>query len=363
MKSELINMSMIKTGNMVAIMEHLARHKGVSLGDLEDRFNMNWKDIYSNLWEIHMTEVLDVNSDMFPSPFDIFGNADEDVFPLPENGKIPDDITKDTLLPEIFPYASENFASVTLSLVELVLIVHILDELLEVTPPSHGRGQLSDIRDNLATCAKEHGYGNVIWERAEDVIANEMLDTIIRALDENCSLTLSYSTFDKDQCAENIKEYTVVPLRLDGGARPVLRADLYTESGGARSFRLDRIREVRIGDEVSKRRIKQARQRMNEDVEKNSYSDSSTTIRITTTRQALWVVEELSDVSVEENGELLVMTIPARNYDFIATFVALMGNAVVHIDPSEVAEHVRAIFSTLASSYDDVLPDDTSISE
>lgn len=351
MTSEIINNSMIKTGNMIAILSHLARNDEVTLGELADRFNMQWKEIYLNLWSIHMIEVDDIESPMPPSPFDIFGTASMKDFPPPADGKVPESITKNTLLPAISPQASREFIAVSFSLPELVLIVHTLDELLEVTPPSHGRTQLSDIRDNLAASAHKLGYDNVIWERAEDIIAGELLDTVIRALDEGCSLHLSYSTFDETQCAEHIKEHVIIPLRLDGGAHPVLRADLYTEDGGARSFRLDRISDVTIGEKVSKGRIAQGRERMEADATRTKYDDSPTTIRITTTREALWAAEELPELTVEEIDDVLVMTMPARNYDFIARFLALMGENVLKVEPPEVAERVSAIFDTLATAY------------
>lgn len=353
MSRETINNSMIKTGNMIAILSHLARNDEVTLGELADRFNMQWKEIYLNLWTMHMIEVDDIDSTMPPSPFDIFGTANMTDFPPPVSGKIPKTITKNTCLPSISPQASREFIAVSFSLPELVLIVHTLDELLEVTPPSHGRAQLSDIRDNLAASAHKLGYDNVIWERAEDIIAGELLDTIIRALDEGCSLHLCYSTFDDVQCAENIKEYEIIPLRLDGGAHPVLRADLYTEDGGSRSFRLDRISDATVGEKVSKGRITQGRERMETDATRTKYDDSPTTIRITTTREALWATEELPELSMEEAGDVLVMTMPARNYDFIARFLALMGESVIKVEPPEVAERVSAIFDTLAASYTD----------
>lgn len=351
--SETINNSLIKTGNMIAILSHLARNDEVTLGELADRFNMQWKEIYLNLWAIHMIEVDDIESPMPPSPFDIFGTASMKDFPPPADGKVPEGITKNTLLPVISPQASREFIAVSFSLPELVLIVHTLDELLEVTPPSRGHAQLSEIRDNLAASARKLGYDNVIWERAEDIIAGELLDTIIRALDEESSLRLSYSTFDEVQCAENIKEYEIIPLRLDGGAHPVLRADLCADGGGARSFRLDRISDVTAGEKISKGRIAQGRERMEADATRAKYDDSPTTIRITTTREALWAAEELPELSVEEKGDVLVMTMPARNYDFIARFLALMGENVIKVEPPEVAERVSAIFGTLAAAYTD----------
>ncbi|MBR6459664.1 MAG: WYL domain-containing protein [Actinomycetaceae bacterium] len=359
MSSETINNSMIKTGTMIAILSHLARHDEVSLGELADRFNMQWKEIYLNLWTMHMIEVDDIDSPMPPSPFDVFGTASMKDFPPPTDDKVPSTITKNTLLPPISPQASREFISVSFSLPELVLIVHTLDELLEVTPPSHGRTQLSDIRDNLAASAHKLGYDAVIWERAEDIIAGDLLDTIIRALDDGHAVHLTYSTFDDVQCVENIKEYEIIPLRLDGGAHPVLRADLYDRDaedgeGGARSFRLDRISEVSLGEKVSKGRIAQGRERMEEDAASAKYDDSPTTISITTTREALWAAEELPEVDVEETGDVLVMTLPARNYDFIARFVALMGTNVIAIEPPEVAERVSDIFAALAAAYSDV---------
>ena len=358
MSGETINNSMIKTGNMIAILSHLARHDEVSLGELADRFNMHWKEIYLSLWTMHMIEVDDIDSAMPPSPFDIFGTASMKDFPPPTGGKVPEGITNKTLLPAISPQARREFIAVSFSLPELVLIVHTLDELLEVTPPSHGRAQLSDIRDNLAASAHKLGYDNVIWERAEDIIAGEMLDTIIDALDEGRSLCLTYSTFDETQCAENIREYEIIPLRLDGGAHPVLRADLCTEGGGARSFRLDRISDVTVGEKIPNARITQGRERMEADATRTKYDDSPTTIRITATREALWAAEELPELTVEEAGDVLVMTAPARNYDFIARFVALMGQSVIAVEPPEVAERVSAIFNTLAAPYsDDELPD------
>lgn len=359
--SETINNSLIKTGNMIAILSHLARNDEVSLGELADRFNMQWKEIYLNLWAIHMIEVDDITSPMPPSPFDIFGTASMKDFPPPADGKVPEGITKNTLLPAISPQASREFIAVSFSLPELVLVIHTLDELLEVTPPSHGHAQLSDIRDNLATSARKLGYDTVIWERAEDIIAGELLDTIIDALDEGRTLHLGYSTFDDVQYAENIKKYEIIPLRLDGGAHPVLRADLCTEGGGARSFRLDRISEITMGKKISKDRIAQGRKRTEADATRTKYDDSPTTIRITTTREALWAAEELPELSVEEADNVLVMTMPARNYDFIARFLALMGENVISVEPPEVAERVSTIFGALAAAYTD--SDETSANQ
>ncbi|MBR5950111.1 MAG: WYL domain-containing protein, partial [Actinomycetaceae bacterium] len=238
------------------------------------------------------------------------------------------------------------------SLAELILIIHTLDELLEVTPPSRGRIHLSEIRDALAFQACERGYGNVIWERAGDIISTDMLDTIIRALDDGYALDLHYSTFDEGNCAEKITQYKVVPLRLDGGARPALQADLYGEQTGIRTLRLDRICGVRMEGKVPRQRITQARERLkNDDCDKSYIGAPCVTIHAT--REALWAAEELPGLSLEEHGDELVMTIPARNYDFIARYVALMGRSVRSIEPAEVAERVHTIFTALATSYAD----------
>lgn len=90
---------------------------------------------------------------------------------------------------------------------------------------------------------------------------------------------------------------------------------------------------------------------MEHDTTATRYTDAPTTVRVTTTREALWVAEELPELSVEEAGENLVMTIPARNYDFIVRFLALMGQSVISIEPPEVAERVSSIFATLATAY------------
>ena len=328
-----------------------------TIGDVAQRFGLDEQKATRILLELSSIEV-GAGYDGYTFTLDFGQNDiedDDETSPVVPVERIP----LDTEI--VFtPSTGTPFGELRLTLAEIVTLLLLIDDLLEVTAPGQDRDSLKEVRQRLTEAAEAKGYPNLMWRSDDALIAPATLALLTRAIDERLFVDLSYSHLDVEalpgRVRERVTQRQVLPIRLEGGARPLLKTAYRDGSRWKlRTYRIDRIGSVRLGQKATG--YASALKAVREDTRRNEKEPAfrtsgahEATLRIT--HRAMWVTEQFPEAGWEEAGEAIEGTLAFRSYDFLLPLLLQIGTDLIDIGPEEVRRTVAAAFRTLEEDYE-----------
>lgn len=328
----------------------------VTIEDVADRFALDYDDTRHVLLELSALEMAS-GHDGYTFELD-FGQHDieddDEEAPIVPVEKIPLD-TEILFIPS----SSTPFGSLHLTLAEVVSLLLLIDDVLELTPPGEDHENLKTVRELLTSAAANKGYPNLLWRADDLLISHESLATLTEAIEEKCFVELSYSHLDiqalpRKMC-EKVTVREVLPIRFEGGARPVLKT-VYREGEEwkVRTYRIDRIGTVRKLQTAQQ--YPSALKTVRLDAKKNEKEPSfrlegGTNVTLRITRRAMWVTEQFPEGNWHQVDDGLEGTLNVRSYDFLFPLLLQIGTDLVTLEPAEVRETVAAAFTAVAKDY------------
>ncbi|WP_182048949.1 helix-turn-helix transcriptional regulator [Changpingibacter yushuensis] len=312
-----------------------------TLGEIGNHFNMKWSKVLTLLWEANTVD--------FPGEAPNFDLS----LPLPdsalEEGEEP--ASPDSVV-SLGDMSGMGMPQLDLTLDEALVIVALLDSLLEVTPPGPAQDALLEVRGKLRQSAEAAGFGAAVWGEPSLPIDGESLAQIVAAIETKHHVVFSYYRPGPSLHAE-VTEVDLVPFSILSGLNPALRG---SKSGEIRRYRLDRIADARIGKKASREEIRIAREGVSAEDSTSreslnsggsAWQPSGQHVTLTVTRAGRWAAETLPGTVATELEGKLVISMPVTSEDWLAGLVVQLGDAVVGIEPQDVAERMSARFGQL----------------
>ncbi len=326
-----------------AILTYLASRPegGASLGELSQHFNTPWKTVLKLLWEANLIEIPGM-----VAPFDL------DLPDLPEQWDGEGDEPGPDSLIWLGYSGSGEIPPLTLTLDEAMVLLALLDNIVEVTPPGESREALLRLRSEITESAARAGFSQALWREPESPIAAQSLETIIRCVDEHRAVNFSYHRAGPE-LREEVRDVGVVPISISTGTSPLLRA---VSAGSVRSYRLDRIGTVTAGDSISRRDFTVARNLVRDEERaaaaaarrgEHSWHPEGESVTLHLARAGKWVGETLPGAVVIDEGDTLRVTLPVTSEEWLFSLLLQLGDAVLAVEPHSIADRLARRFAQL----------------
>lgn len=145
-----------------AILTYLASRPAgcASLGELSQHFHTPWKTVLKLLWDANLIEIPGM-----VAPFDL-------VLPdLPEQWDGEGEEPSPDSLVWLGAASSGEIPPLNLTLEEAMVLLALLDNVVEVTPPGESREALLRLRSEITESATRAGFGQALWREPESPIA------------------------------------------------------------------------------------------------------------------------------------------------------------------------------------------------
>lgn len=330
--------------------------RAVTIGDVAQRFGLAEDSATRILLELSSIEV-GAGYDGYTFTLDFGQNeidGDDETSPVVPVERIPLDTEV------IFtPSTGTPFGELRLTLAEIVTLLLLIDDLLEVTAPGQDRDSLKEVRSRLTEAAEAKGYPNLMWRSDDLLIAPDTLARITEAIEDRRFIELSYSHLDVDALPERVRESVtvrqVLPIRLEGGARPLLKT-AYRDGAAwkLRTYRIDRIGQVSLGGKATG--YASALKAVREDTRRNEKEPAfrlsgAHEATLTISHRAMWVTEQFPEANWKDDGETIVGTLAFRSYDFLLPLLLQIGTDLLDIGPEDVRRTVAGAFRTLKEDF------------
>ncbi len=326
-----------------AILTYLAsRPDGcASLGELSQHFNTPWKTVLKLLWEANLIEIPGM-----VAPFDLL------LPDLPEQWDGEGEEPRPDSLVWLGDAGSGEIPPLTLTLDEAMVLLALLDNVVEVTPPGQSREALLRLRSEITESATHAGFGQALWREPESPIAASSLETLIHCIDERRTVRFTYHRAGPD-LHEEVRDVVVVPVSISTGASPVLRG---VNGGSVRSYRLDRIGTVHAGEVIPRKNFTAARNLVNEETRvdaaatrrgEHPWQPQGESVTLHLTRAGKWAGETLPGAVVIEEGDTLRVTLPVTSEEWLFSLLLQLGDAVLAVEPRSIADRLAKRFARL----------------
>lgn len=319
-----------------AILTYLAsRPDGcASLAELSQHFHTPWRTVLKLLWDASLIEIPGM-----VAPFDL---ALPD---LPEQWDGEGEEPGPASLVYLGDASSGEIPPLNLTLEEAMVLLALLDNAVEVTPPGESREALLRLRSEITESATRAGFGHALWREPTSPIAADSLETIISCIDEHRSMSFTYHRAGPE-LRETVQDVVVVPISISTGASPALRA---VNDGSVRSYRLDRIGIVRSGAPIPRKEVTAARNLVKDEDRAGaaatrrgefSWWPEGESVTLHLARAGKWAAETLPGAVTEEEGDTLRVTLPVTSEEWLFSLLIQLGDAVLAVEPQSIADRL-----------------------
>ncbi|MFT3942564.1 MAG: WYL domain-containing protein [Ancrocorticia sp.] len=326
-----------------AILTYLASRPdgGASLGELSQHFKTPWNTVLKLLWDANLIEIPGM-----VAPFDL------DLPDLPEQWDGEGEKPGPESLVWLGRSGSGEIPPLALTLDEAMVLLALLDNIVEVTPPGESREALLNLRSEITESAARAGFAQALWREPESPIAAESLETIVRCIDEHRTVNFSYHRAGPE-LREEVRDVVVVPVSISTGASPVLRT---VSEGRVRSYRLDRIGAVSAGEAIARKDFTAARNLVRDEERaaaaatrrgEHSWQPKGESVTLHLTRAGKWAGETLPGAVVVEEGDTLRVTLPVTSEEWLFSLLLQLGDAVLAVEPRSIADRLARRFAQL----------------
>lgn len=326
-----------------AILTYLASRPGgqAPLSELSQHFNTPWTTVLKLLWDANLIEIPGM-----VAPFDL------DLPDLPEQWDGEGEEPGPDSLVWLGHASSGEIPPLTLTLDEAMVLLALLDNVVEVTPPGQSREALLQLRSEITESAARAGFSQALWREPESPISAESLETIIRCIDEHRAVSFTYHRAGPE-LREEVRDVVVVPISISTGASPVLRA---VSNSSVRSYRLDRIGSVTAGHSISRRNFTIARNLVRDEERiaaaanrrgEHSWQPEGESVTLHLARAGKWAGETLPGAVVVEEDDTLRMTLPVTSEEWLFSLLLQLGDAVLAVEPHSIADRLARRFAQL----------------
>lgn len=307
-----------------------------SLRELSQRFGIEWKRVLRLLWDASLVEIegygLPFNLDLPPNP------GEEDVGEEPTT---PDSYVSFSDSGEL------DVPDLALTLDEVIALVAVIDSVAEITPSGDARDALAHVRATLVGAAEGAGFGSAMWDGPAPVIGDEAFAAVERALASRSFIEFTYHRPGPD-LAESVTRVEAFPVEIQAAYNPLLLA---VTSAGPRSYRLDRIGDVREGRKAGRAEAAAARAAV--DDEAKSWSPEGQRVTVTVGPSGRWIGEALPGASMRRSGGHggdYDVSFASTSDEFLASLLVQLGTAVRAVEPRETAVRLAKRFRGLAGA-------------
>lgn len=319
-----------------AILTYLASRPAgcASLGELSQHFHTPWKTVLKLLWDANLIEIPGM-----VAPFDL-------VLPdLPEQWDGEGEEPSPDSLVWLGAASSGEIPPLNLTLEEAMVLLALLDNVVEVTPPGESREALLRLRSEITESATRAGFGQALWREPESPIAADSLETLIRCIDERRTVRFTYHRAGPE-LREAVQDVVVVPISISTGASPVLKA---VSNGSVRSYRLDRIGTVHAGDTIPRKGLTEARALVKDEERaaaaasrrgEFAWQPDGESVTLHLARPGKWAGETLPGAVTEEEGDTLRVTLPVTSEEWLFSLLLQLGDAVLAVEPQNIADRL-----------------------
>lgn len=305
-----------------------------SLRELSARFGIEWKRALRLLWDASLVEIegygLPFNLELPPNP----GEEDEG-----EEATTPDSLV-------FFSDSGElDVPDLAMTLDEVIALVAVIDSIAEITPPSDVADALAHVRETLVEAADRAGFGAAMWDGPMPVIGGEAFAAVEEALASGRSIEFTYHRPGPD-LAEVVSRIEALPVAVQAACNPLLAA---VTPEGPRSYRLDRIGEVRLGRKASRAERAKARAAVTA-AEAKEWSPDGQAVTVTVDSSGRWIGEALPGAQTKRMNELYEVTFASTSDEFLASLLVQLGPAARKVEPRQTAKRLATRFRTLAET-------------
>lgn len=312
-----------------------------TLAEIANHFATSWSNVLDLLWDANLIEIPGM-----VAPFDLVLPDPPDQWDGLGEPPGPDSPV------QLAQTGTGEVPQLSLALDEAMVLVALLDNVLEVTPPGESRDVLRELRASLTQAASDAGFGQALWREPGSPIAAQSLKTIVECINGGRTLTFGYHRAGAN-LREDVQQVEAVPVSLTTGASPVLRA---ARDGVARTYRLDRIGEVIAGEPLDKRSVTAARKlvaaeergmRATAREGKGPWLPQGESVTLHLTPAGKWAGETLPGVVTGTEGDTLVMTLNVTSDEWLFSLLLQLGDAVLAVQPQSVADKLAERFAQL----------------
>ncbi|MFC5370110.1 helix-turn-helix transcriptional regulator [Arcanobacterium bovis] len=292
----------------VSVLSYVQSHGPITLGELAAHFHRSVSQMHKELKELFVVELVDSEGGFVSSvPISIELEPD------------PDGIVSVSQLEELAPPL--------FTLAEIIALLGAIDYLLSAAQEMQRRSLLH-LRAILVDAAQQAGFGSALWPAPSIVYSQEVTGLFDQAISQRQKVSFRYWKANRGMRAESV---TVCgfPVAIDSGHHPLV--DVFDDEHAAiHSYRLDRIADVSISNDVLPAKAFQHAQRMakNETMEFTGHD-----VVIRCAPSARWLAESVPNVrSAADDGEL-VITLPIANRGWLRSVLVQLGSAVHSLEP------------------------------
>lgn len=234
-----------------------------------------------------------------------------------------------------------------MTLDEVIALVAVIDSVAEITPSGDARDALAHVRATLVGAAEGAGFGSAMWDGPAPVIGDEAFAAVERALASGSFIEFTYHRPGPD-LAESVTRVEAFPVEIQAAYNPLLLA---VTSAGPRSYRLDRIGDVREGRKAGRAEASAARAAV--DDEAKSWSPEGQRVTVTVGPSGRWIGEALPGASMRRSGGHggdYDVSFALTSDEFLASLLVQLGTAVRAVEPRETAVRLAKRFRDLAGA-------------
>lgn len=326
-----------------AILTFLSRQPNASatLHELSTRFGATWQEVLNLLWDANLIEIPGMMT-----PFDL-------VLPdRPEQWDGTGQQPGQNSVVQLSTVGTGQVPHLNLALDEVMVLVALLDNVLEVTPPGESHRALRELRGSLARAATDAGFGQALWREPDSPLAVQSLETILSCIKEGREISFGYHRAGLN-LREEVREVTAIPVAIATGASPTLRA---VHEGRARTYRLDRIGRVTAGMVLGKQQVARARKLVSDEERqmrttaragRGHWVPDGESVTLHLTSAGTWAGETLPGAVTRQEGDTLVVTLNVTSDEWLFSLLLQLGDAVLAVHPKPVADRLAEHFARL----------------
>lgn len=170
---------------------------------------------------------------------------------------------------------------------------------------------------------------------------DELLPALRNAIEQSQVLLLSYRSGSKAELSQRAVE----PWALTGALGSWYLQAYCRKAQAPRAFRIDRIREIEVTEEVAERRPAEAV------LPAYQAAPDDEQVVLDLARRAWWVAEWAVVEHVQDRGDVRRVTLRTARREWIARLVLSLGDAVTVVGPADLGESVAALARSVLKRY------------
>ena len=326
--------SMVVTTAAMLVYLDTKPSRSATLGELASHFRLHsWREALGLLWSAALVEF--AGHEM---PFELS-------LPPRPGTEEPDEAPTTSASVVTFGGGDAQLLPLSLTLSEVIAVVAMIDALLEVTPTQNSVDALMELRAKLVEGSDTAGYGDAMWEAPHHSQAAVVSQKLIEAIENKAWVTLAYHA---PGCEP--RDRHVIPILIESGEHPCCKVWIPEDSGtgdqpgSARTFRLDRITDVRMGKPARRAEYKTAKTAVISD---GPWIVTGEQVTMTVRPEGRWIVHWLHDATSRSVDRGIAVTFTVRSDTHRAAILGQVGEDLVSLEPASIAQRMHSYFTSL----------------